>query len=183
MDPKAALVGVLCVLFVALPLVLWIGGLILRAAVGLTNAVLGGGEPSDLDYYGGSVELRNGRYYPTTSRSGWVIPVPSSGRAMGIVFLCGVVDIVVRCAILIAAGAGSAIGAPAGNAGMEAPLAVLISFLVSIVVQVAMLSSLLPTTLGRACLVGLFQFLIGVLLGVLIVVVVVAFAVVRGGMH
>src|SRR5215216_106929 len=106
MDPKAALVGLLCVLVVVVPLVLWIGSFILRAAVVLTNKVLGGAEPSDLAFYD---EPAGYRRYPRTPEA-LAIPVPSTGRAMGILLLIGVVDFAVRCGIMMAAGLGSALG-------------------------------------------------------------------------
>jgi hypothetical protein len=173
----------MCVLVVFLPFALWVGSFILRAAVGLTNKILGGAAPSDLDYYDEPSDFRYGGYARTPTRSGLATPVPSIGRAMGILLLTGLVDFAVRCGIMLAAGAGSAFGAAGGNAGMGQAMASLIGIPVSLVVHIAMLSSLLPTTLGRAFLVVLFQFLIVFAICLLIGVAVVALAAGRAGMR
>jgi hypothetical protein len=162
MDPRAGLVGsVVCA----------VGGrtfytldrsFILRAAVFLTNKVLGCSPPSDLEIYKMHSGYPHGRYSHEPAGSG--LAVPSTGRAMGILLIIGVVDFVVRCGILMAAGAGSAILSRSGNGGMGGAMAALISLPVSILIHIAMLSSLLPTTLGRAFLVLVFQFLVLIML-------------------
>ena len=151
MDPAGGLLGLLCVLVVIVPVALWIASVILRAAVGLTNKIVGGARPSEYEY-----ELAGYRHYPHDP-AGLAIPVPSQGRAMGIVLLVGVVDFAVRMAILMAAGLGSGFGGDGGTAA-------LIALPVSLVVHTVMLSSLLPTTLGRAFLVLVFQFVIVLLI-------------------
>src|SRR5580692_5110010 len=104
MDPRAGLVGgLLCVLLVAVPVILWIGSFILRAAVFLPNKVLGGTPRSDLDIYNMPSGYPHGRYPYEPADSG--LAVPSTGRAMGILLIIGVVDFVVRCGIMMAAGA------------------------------------------------------------------------------
>lgn len=149
------------------PLALGIGSFILRTAVVLTNKVLGGAEPSDLAFYD---EPSGYRRYPRTP-AGLAIPVPTPGRAMGILLLVGVVDFAVRCGIMMAAGFGG------GNDGMAA----LITLPVSLVVHVALLPSLLPTGLGRAFLVLVFQFVIVVLICVVIGAAFVALTVGHAG--
>ena len=179
MDPRAQVMGMLCVLLVVVPITLWIGSFILRAAISLTNKILGGAPPSELDYY--NIPSGHGRYhYEPTGRA---IPMPSTGRAMGILLLIGVVDFVVRCGILIAAGAGSAIGARSGNGGMSAQMATLISLPVSLVLHTTMMSSVLPTSLGRAFLVWVFYFLIVVVISVLIGVALALLVVGKTRMH
>ena len=169
MNPAAALLGLLCVVVVVIPVSLWIGSVILRAAVGMTNRVIGGVVPDDLAYYDQPAAYRHHSYDP----SELAIPVPSSGRAMGILLLIGVVDFVVKVAFVMAAGAGGGDGSMAG----------LIALPVSLVVHGVMLSSLLPTTLGRAFLVLLFQFLIVLLIVAVVVAVVVGMGVVAGMGH
>jgi hypothetical protein len=168
----------LCVLAVTVPIGLWIGSFILRSAVGLTNKVLGGAEPTDLDFYGESPDYRSGRFQSPT-RTGLATPVPSPGKAMGIVFFIWLVDAVVQFGIMMAAGAGSALGNRGGNGGLGQAMAVLIAIPVSFVVHTVMLSSLLPTSLGRAFLIMVFELVMSVLIGVVIVAVVVVLV---GGM-
>ncbi|MDY3562957.1 hypothetical protein R5W23_004440 [Gemmata sp. JC673] len=166
MDPAAGLVAVLCVAGVMLPVALWIGSVILRAAIGLTNKVVGGSTP-DLTYYDEPEGYRRYRQDP----SELAIPMPSTGKAMGILLVVGLVDFVVRVAI----------GMAAALNGGDGSMAALIALPVSVVVQVTMLSSLLPTTLGRAVVVLVFQFVIVMLIAAAIGAVVVAFAVGMAG--
>lgn len=168
MEPAVALGGLLCVLVVILPVALWIGSVILRAAVGLTNKVVGGVTP-DPTYYDEPAGYR--RYRPDPSEL--AVPMPSTGRAMCILLFCGVVDFVVRIAIMMAAASG----------GGDGSMAALIALPVSLVVHAVMLSSLLPTTLGRACLVLVFQFLIVLLIGAALGAVVAAVTVGTGVPH
>jgi hypothetical protein len=166
----------LFVLALTIPFALWIGSCILRAAIGLTNKVLGGADPTDLDFYGAHSGYRDGRYPQQPTRAGLLIPVPSAGRAMGIVLFIGVVDFVIQFGIMMAAGAGSIMAGQGLDGGSGQAMAALISIPVSFVIHIGMLSSLLPTTMGRAFLVVVFQLVFCVLIALLIGVVVAVFA-------
>jgi hypothetical protein len=148
------------VLFIALPLVLWIGAMILRAAISFANKRIGPApEPSylveDDDDWGD---------YPLPSereRSSGAIPVPGIGRGMWMILAVVIVNVIVGAAIQVVMGEGPGPGRRGGGLLDDADfLARLITVPVSFLVTAGLLAVMLPTRFGRGCLVALFYYLI-----------------------
>ncbi len=143
------------VVLLALLVALVIPAMILRAAVSLYNKLAGGaGSPG-------------------------AVPQPSLLKAIGIVFLTWLVNIVVGFTVGAVVGVGLAAG---GASPREAALvAQLFSLPMSFLVMAVMLSALLPTTFGRAILVTLCCVLVWVFVLVVVGVLLAAFFVFTGG--
>lgn len=170
MDAGPLIAGLLCGLVVGLPIGFWIVAAILRTAISLTNKVLGGGSPNDLDFYNIPGDCLSERYPRSRVRSGLAVPMPSVGRAMLVSLAIWVVDSVVQFGLTFAASGGHV----RTNSQTAAVASFLISLPVCFVVDSAMLSSLLPTSLGRAALVVVFDWLVSLLIAAVIAVVAVA---------
>jgi hypothetical protein len=170
-DPFWLILAGVCVFVVVVPLGMWFSSFVLRAAVGLTNRVLGGRRQTDLDYY--SKENPFARYKGTPrlkSRAGLLIPEPTIGGGMVIVFLTTVVQVVVQFGI----GVGTIhLTAPDGPYPLEpletAILSAAVVFPTTFVVQSVMLAALLPTTFWRACAVQVAEWVIFLLMACVVV--------------
>lgn len=149
------IVGLLCGMLFAIPLVLLVGAMILRSAVSLTNRVVGAGESrryedeDDDDYFA----------LPPPSSSEEAVPTPSIGKGMVIVLLIAIAHVIVGFVIRLPVGAGgmNVNGNPFQGTGL---LVQLISLPIGFVISAAILSGMLPTRFARGCLVTLFEFLI-----------------------
>ncbi len=128
-----------------------IGAVILRAAVSLYNRMSGG----------------------ANSRN--AVPSPSFGKAMGIVFLSGLVNMVLN----FIAGFGIGILGVVTSADPERVklVATLISLPIGFLVTAGMLRALLPTSFGRAVLVTLCQYLILIVVVACVIAIVAALSV------
>ena len=131
-------VGILCVLFIALPIGLAIGAVILRAAISLFNKFAGFGDD-----------------HPDK------VPEPTMMKAMGIVLITGVANWIVGSVI-------GAVGASVLQSMSEpwhtlipSLLALPFSFLVS----AGVLTGLLPTTFKRGVGVAACEYLVAILVG------------------
>jgi hypothetical protein len=152
--------GLLCFIFPGLAIAVWIGGMLIRAAVWLANAAIGGASPSEAGYYeprGYAVDWQ-GRPQPHRA-----VPMPPLGKAMAIAFAVGVANFLSIVALGLMFGAASAAGiTPAIQSRLAASPADqvrgLIAIAVSFLVQAGMLSLLLPTSFGRACLVQVLNW-------------------------
>lgn len=149
-----------CGILVAIPIGFLIGSLILRAAVWISNKILGPRQESfDEDEYEDEEEYTGSR-----RRS---IPQPTIGQGMMVVLLYAIINfgaqMMVKAAMIGAA-------APALVRGGVEILAALIGMPISFLVMAWMCTALLPTSFGRACLVVLFYFLICTTLATVIVV-------------
>lgn len=143
------MVFIWCGLVVFLPIVVPVGAVVFRAAVGLANRVLGQ-PPADRDpgYEGDDYVL------PRERAS--VIPVPGFGRAAGItaaVFLVSVAAVV-------------ALSVLERNSGQDRDESRIVfggvSLATAFLVQSGLLTLLLPTTFPRACLVATCASLLSV---------------------
>lgn len=142
----------LCALVVALPLVVPVAALVLRAAVGLTNRVLGR-PPAERDRdYGYAVDE-----YALPPRRESAVPVPGFWRAAGIAAAIFLAD--------LAAGVGLAI-LERNLQGLNRDESRIVfgcaSLATAYLIQAGFLTLLLPTTVPRACLVAAFALLLGV---------------------
>ena len=106
-----AVAGALCALVVVVPVMLLIAATILRTAVALVNKVLGGRSPTDLDFYDTAGDYRHARYPRNESHAGFLIPQPSTGRAVAIVLSVGVMNFAVNFGMAMAVGMGAPTGA------------------------------------------------------------------------
>ncbi|KAA0134289.1 hypothetical protein FYZ48_22170 [Gimesia chilikensis] len=148
------LLAFFCVLFVAVPIGLAIGAVILRAAISLFNKFAGFGEDH-------------------LSR----VPEPEMLKAMGIVFITGLVNWVVGFIIgLFGAVALKEVGQPWAEL-----LPALFSLPFSFLVASALLAGLLPTTFVRGMGVAACQYLISILIAVVIGVIFVVIAALVAG--
>jgi hypothetical protein len=139
----APIAGVLIVFIVFFAIGVAIGAIILRAAVSMYNRFAG----------------------PTSQ-----VPEPDLGRAMLIVFVTFLVNLLAGFAVGVVFGLGAA-GHPDQNTKIIANFA---SLPVSFLVMAGMLSSMLPTTFGRAALVTICQYVISLLIGLVIAAVAIA---------
>jgi hypothetical protein len=152
-------VAVCCVFLFAIPIGLLIGAAILRGAVSLANKCLPKQPARENDGWGDDVRSWDDYDRP---RAPALIPEPSMGKAMGIVFVIFIIGIIISIPINIAFGLGAA------NMGMRpgqqdplmSLLASLVQLPISFLVNAGVLTGMLPTSFPRACLVVLFQFLV-----------------------
>jgi hypothetical protein len=102
------------------------------------------------------------------------VPEPELLKAMGIVLVIGVMNILVSLCIGLALGGAAAPWAQVGGGRGADPMAALLANLVTIpvgfLIQSALLSAMLPTNFGKAALVSLIQILIAVAIGAVLVV-------------
>jgi hypothetical protein len=126
-----------------------IGAIILRAAIGLYNALVGGGDSPS------------------------AVPKPPLGRAIFITFVFMVANLFVSAFVgAIIGSAAAAAGTGQGGANFTAQI---ISLPMSLLVMAGMLTALLPTTFGRGLLVVLIYMLISaVIMGMFSIIVFVA---------
>jgi hypothetical protein len=148
----AAGLGLLCFLFFILPIAVWIGGLLIRAAVWLANAALGGSSPTEAGFYepqGYAVDWQ-GRPQPHRG-----IPMPPLGKAMAIAFAVGVANLVSISFLVRMMQLGTAAGIiPAlRSTSPEEQTRGLMILAVSFLVQSGIIAAMLPTSFGRACVV------------------------------
>jgi hypothetical protein len=159
------------VLLIAIPVGLLIGALILRAAVWLANKCLP--QPRARYYDEDDYEDEWDSYdRPRRTRRGGgraAIPEPTLGRAMLIVFVVWIANVVVGFMMGFVAGAGGLVRNQAGMVGLQG-----CSLVINFLIAASILTPMLPTTFPRACLVVLFQFLIGLVIVIIIVVPIVA---------
>jgi hypothetical protein len=141
---------ILCVLLVALPVALPVCAALLRAAVWLTNRVIGR-PPADRDFdYADEYVLPPWR--------ATAIPAPGFGKALGIVVVIALADVAAGFAISTA-GAGPIRGLDPGLRRVVLAAAFVAT---AFVTRTGLLALLLPTTLPRASLVALFLLLLSV---------------------
>jgi hypothetical protein len=199
-EAGAALGVMVCVMAFALLIGTAVGAVILRAACALFNKMVGDtGRPArrrpremeeserfgeraggtgivtEEDAEAGrtpALEDRGEFSSPLVTRPGVV--EPEMGKAMGIVFLTYLVNIVVSFAVGFCLGAGAG-AAGAGKAQVQGVslLANLIALPISLLVLAGMISALLPTTFGKALLISLLYVLIGLVIVVIVAVIVV----------
>ena len=132
MEDNAGIGGALILLFVILLLGTLGGAIVLRAAVSLYNKMAGG------------------------PKSPSAVPEPSTGRAIAIVFVATLVNVVLGFVVgLLFA------GAQMGGLSVTAQLA---TMPISAFVMAGMLSTLLPTTFQRGILVTLCYLLIALVI-------------------
>lgn len=178
----AIIVGliVLACVIVLIGVALRVSAAILRGAVGLTNAVLGGRELHEDDYRRASYD-----YNPVPrpkSLAGLRVPMPGVGYAILINLGSGVASTVAQflAMIVIAAVVSPVAGGPAaGGAGAQDPFdpeliaaggvaVILGGLLAGLFVSLLVLKMALPTTFVRAGFVMVFQLLISVVLAVVL---------------
>lgn len=141
----SALGGMICGLVFGLLIGTVVGAVILRAAISLYNKMAGGaGSPSS-------------------------VPEPQFGKAMGIVAVTCIVNMMVGFVIGLVVGGAAGGAGTAGAGGADAAkgaqlIAQSIAIPASLLVMAGMLSALLPTTFGRALLVTLCQLLVCLLI-------------------
>lgn len=139
MGQGAAIVGALFGLGVLLAIGTLVGGLLLRAAIGLYNAMAGGAGSSE------------------------AVPEPPIDKAMGITFAAVLANVIVGSVVgLVMAAPMATTSDGAGGGGM---IHQLVGLPAGLLVMAGMLSALLPTTFGRAVLVTLCHLLISAVLG------------------
>jgi len=151
-----ACVGVL----VAIPIVFMIAAAILRLSVSFANVFIKTEPPRhSLDVYpdyGDYEEFKRGRR--SRSESGGGIPVPSTGQAIVIILVTGLINLV------LSFGAGLAIGASGVLDKMDRQQAELVFQLASLPIgfltSSLVLAGLLPTSFWRGCLVTICQYVI-----------------------
>lgn len=135
------LLGIICVVFVLLPIGLAIGAVILRAAISMFNKFAGYGAENPNQ-----------------------VPEPSMGKAMAIVLITGVANWIVGTLIgAVGAGALKSVAEP-WNILIPSLLSLPFSFLVS----AGMLTALLPTTFKRGLGVSACEYLVAILVGIAI---------------
>lgn len=168
----AIIVGliVLACVIVLIGVALRISAAILRGAVGLTNAVMGGREPHEDDYRRASYD-----YNPVPqpkSLAGLRVPMPGVGYAI----LINIGGVVASTIAQLGATLGLSV-VLAGNGPMPADptdpqflgtqlLIAGVGFLVGVCATIVVLKMALPTTYVRATVVAFFQFLISMALAV-----------------
>jgi len=157
------------IFIIALPLSLWVGAMILRAAISLANKRIGPPpEPAsfveDEDDWGD---------YPLPGErqegSSGAIPAPSIGGGMMMMMGIVIVNVVVGAAIHIVMGEER--GPRRGGGGLldDADfLAAVATVPASFLVTAGLLAAMLPTRFSRSCLVTLFYYLIciGIAIGI-----------------
>ncbi len=133
--------GIICVVFVLLPIGLAIGAVILRAAISMFNKFAGYGDENPNQ-----------------------VPEPSMGKAMAIVLITGVANWIVGALIgSIGAGALKSVAEP-----WKTLIPSLLSLPFSFFVSAGLLSGLLPTTFKRGLGVAACEYLVAILVGMAI---------------
>lgn len=140
----------LCVLVVALPLVIPAGAVLLRAAVGLTNRVLG--RPIENRDYG---YAEDDYYLPAWHAT--AVPLPEFGKAAGITVVVALVDLTAGYGLSIVAEQARGLDRDARRIVFGAA-----SLVSAFLIQTGLLKLLVPTTFPRASLVAAFVLLMGV---------------------
>lgn len=151
MEGGAIVVGLVAFL-VALAVGVLIGAVIFRAAVSLTNKFLG---------------------------STGAVPEPPFNRAVVIVLITTIVNMIGSFVAGVAAGAGAA-AADAGESSAKIA-AQLISLPIGFFIASGIYSAMLPTSFGKAMLVTVCQYIIIILIAIVMVVVVVGVMAMMGG--
>ena len=157
--------GFLCVLLAVVPVVLLVGAAILKAAVSITNSILGTDRSDEYDFYADDDE-DDFLPPPPRSRSGGPVPNPSYGKGMLTIFAIAMVNSVVGFAFWIVI-----LGGANPNAREPEPLAQLACALIGFLIAAVLTGGTLPTSFPRACLVVLFELLICAAVGVVIAAV------------
>ncbi len=137
----AQVIGALVGLAIGLVIATLISAIILRAAISLFNRM-------------------------STDR----VPEPSFGKAMLIVFVAMLVNMILSFLLTAVLGIGGA----ATNADQQSMGLVvnLISLPLSLLVMAFMVSSMLPTTFGKGFLISLLYLLVAIIVGIVIAIVV-----------
>jgi hypothetical protein len=148
MGNDAAIGMFLCVMAVVIAVGTLIGAVFLRAACALYNKFAGG------------------KQSPSS------VPEPLLGKAMGITFLTGLVNVVVGVVIGLLVVGGTAAGAGERGAAITEQL---LSLPASLLVMAGMNAAMLPTTFTRGLLVALCYLLV-------VLLVLVVLAVIFGGL-
>jgi hypothetical protein len=192
MDNAAGALGnMLCVLAIAIPIGLLIGGGILMGACALFNTMVGAtasGRAAPPPYNPYDDRRSAGPDSPTglqdrpdrgfddfreSDRDLGIrrvvgVPQPDLLKAMGIVLVVGVVNTCSNFVISQALGAPAGLGLQRRGDPMAGLLANLISLPIDFLVEAGLLTALLPTTFGKAALVTLLHYLILLAIGVVI---------------
>jgi hypothetical protein len=180
----AILFGLVC-FAILFPLGLMIGAVILRAAVSISNTVVGSQSSRSYDYDDDDDEdydeddddddddddrpRRRRRRKKRRSKSSGAIPEPGLGKGMLIVLCAWIVNVGISLVMTFAlAGGGAIAGGGNGAANGVRLIAQLVSIPVSFLVLAGMCTAMLPTSFGRACLVALFYTLICIAIAVVI---------------
>jgi len=133
------LIGLLCVLLVALPIGALISAVILRAACSIFNK-LAGSEKS--------------------------VPEPGFGKALGITAATLVVNVLVGIVIGLVFGAGAV--AAGANPAQTQILVNLISMPAGVLVMSGMLTAMLPSSFGKSLLITLIAYAIIIAIAVVV---------------
>jgi hypothetical protein len=165
----AFVLGMICGFLFVIIIVLVVAGLILCAAVWLSNKCL----PQPVsrrrrydDYDDDDDEDWSSYNRPRRrSGSGTAIPQPGLGWAIVIVLVNGIANFIANLVIGVVAGAGGAMRNPGAAIAVNC-----CSFIVNFFISTGLLSAMLPTTYPRACLVWLFQLLICIAIAIIIIV-------------
>jgi hypothetical protein len=136
--------GMICSLVVGLAIGTLIGAVILRAAISLYNALVGGRDSSSS------------------------VPEPDFSRACVITFVTTLVQWGVGFVLALVMGAGVEAGAEQERVNWTQQL---IAAPVSLIVMAALLSSMLPTTFGRALLVSICYWVVVILIVIVFVLI------------
>ena len=146
--------GVLCGLLIVLVLGTLIGALVLRAACWLYNKIAGG---------------------PNVAAA---VPEPDFGKAVAIVFVSMLVNVMVSMALTFAFGGGFV----ARNDPSSQLIQSAISMPISLLVMAGMVTAILPTTFGKGILIALLYLLVAIAIGIVIAVPIVLLMVAAGSM-
>lgn len=144
----------IAVLLFALPIVLLLGAVILRGGVSFANKCLPKesewDDEDDWDWDGYDRPRR-----PAPKR----IPEPGLGKAMGIVFVSLVAQLVAVVPFFL-------MGDMIDDEPELALLALLVALPLWFFISAGLRAAMLPVAFGRACLVVLFEALIGIVVGI-----------------
>ena len=158
MRDEAAGILIAVLLFV-LPIVLLLGAVILRGGVSFANKCLPKERPryydeddeedySDWDDYDRPRKRREGK-----------IPEPGLGKAMGIVFVGFIAQLVTAVPLFL-------MGDMIDDEPELALLALLVALPIGFLIASGLRAAMLPTAFGRACLVVLFEYIICIVVGI-----------------
>jgi hypothetical protein len=155
---------------VIIPTYLGVSAAILKWAVTITNAVLGGRKPTDLDY-----EFRGDSNIPVLkNKDGILIPELSSGYALAVVMIMNLLNLLVQVAFgMLAFGItisslGTGAGLSKAGAKMADTLALFIGVPLALAVQLGILSGCLQTTVAKTIVVIIFETILWVLLALVV---------------
>jgi hypothetical protein len=154
----------LFVIFLVIPFVLAVQAAVLRGAVDLTNAILGGREPQECDY-----ELAGPMLIPQLKTThGMRIPKPTTAQAVGIVLLTSAINFVLQLTLVLVQHGVKFSGGLGGVNKLAGQMAdqstAMVSMTIGSVVSVLVLKAMLPTSAGRAVVVAVCQCVIVVAL-------------------